>query len=261
MSTDFLPFPVASALRREQEECVRVLVSEGRFGLRRYRAGETIVAQGDDETRAFFIRDGWGSVSRNLRDGERQLIEFPIAGDILDCSAAAVGHQEEFSALTDMTLWEGPSTRLRTLAECEMAVASFLTHANRRRRCTLVERLIDLAKRDAGMRIAHFLLELGVRLALNGVGSHKGYQCPLTQQDPADTLGLTPIHANRMLRDARTLGLYEFRRGRVEFIDYAATVEFADFDADFLTRAGLIPTSTAGPQPDSKGKLFLKENE
>ncbi len=82
MSTDFLPFPVASALRREQEECVRVLVSEGRFGLRRYRAGETIVAQGDDETRAFFIRDGWGSVSRNLRDGERQLIEFPIAGDI-----------------------------------------------------------------------------------------------------------------------------------------------------------------------------------
>jgi CRP-like cAMP-binding protein len=245
---------MATTLRREQEKCVRVLISKGRFGLRHYRAGATIVAQGDDETRAFVVRDGWGCISRNLRGGERQLIEFPVAGDILDCSVTAVGHQEEFSALTDMTLWEGLSTRLRTLGESEIAVASFVTQANRRRHGTLVERLTDLAKRDAGMRIAHFLLELGARLALNGVASCKGYNCPLTQQDLADALGLTPIHANRMLRDARTLGLYEFRRGRVEFLDYAATVEFADFDTDFLA----VPDTSSFLTHDSPAERTIE---
>lgn len=221
-------------MRSDQDKCVGILVAKGRFGPRHYRAGETIVVQGDDETRAFVIRDGWGCVSKNLRGGERQLIEFPVAGDIMDFSTAAVGRQEEFSALTDMTVWEGLSSRLRTLSETEPAVACFVTKANRRRREMLIERLADVAKRDAGMRIAHFLLELGARLALNGAATTKGYQCPLTQQDLADALGLTPIHANRMLREARTLGLYEFRRGRVEFLDYAATVDFAEFDADFL---------------------------
>lgn len=247
MSVDLYPHPTISLLRREQEECVRILVSSGRFGLRHYRAGETIVAQGDDETRAFLVKEGWGTVAKNLRCGERQLIEFPIAGDILDFSAATVGCQEEFSALTDMVLWEGPSARLHALVESEAAVASFVARASRRRRNTLVERLVNLTKRDAGMRIAHFLLELSARLSLNGVSSRKGFQCPLTQQDLADALGLTAIHANRMLRCARTLGLYEFRRGHVVFLDYAATVEFADFDTEFLDDPGYLPILVRHP--------------
>ena len=247
MSTDYTLYSMASPMRSEQERCVSILVARGRFGPRHYKAGETIVAQGEDETRSFIVRDGWGCVSKNLRNGERQLIEFPVAGDILDFSTAAVGHQEEFSALTDITVWEGPSCQLHILAEAEAPIAHFVTRANRRRREIIVERLADVAKRDAGRRIAHFLLELAARLSLNGVAGCKGYQCPLTQQDLADTLGLTSIHANRMLREARTLGLFEFRRGRVEFLDYAATVEFADFDTDFLATPGELPSPTHRP--------------
>lgn len=234
MSSSQLTLPRASSILSDQARCVNILVAKGRFGLRHYRPGETIVVQGDDETRAFLIRDGWGCVGRTLRNGERQLIEFPVAGDLLDFSTSVAGRQEEFSALTEMSVWEGLSSRLRTLSEAEPALACFSAQSNRRRRQTLVERLADVAQRDAAVRIAHFLLELGVRLSLNGIPTRKGYQCPLTQQDLAAALGLTPIHANRMLREARTLGLYEFRRGRVEFLDYAGTVEFAEFDADFL---------------------------
>jgi CRP-like cAMP-binding protein len=218
----------------DQGKCVGILVAKGRFTPRHYRAGETIVAQGEDEARTFIVREGWGCISKTLRSGERQLIEFPVAGDVLDFSTNAAGRQEEFSTLTEMTVWEGLSSSLRPLAQSEAAVTRFITQANRRRRETLVDRLADIAKRDAGVRIAHFLLELGARLALNGISTREGYQCPLTQQDLADALGLTPIHANRMLREARTLGLYEFRRGRVDFLDYGATVEFADFDTDYL---------------------------
>lgn len=216
-------------------QCASVLVGKGRFGLKHYRQGETIVVQGDDECRAFIIRDGWGCVSRNLRNGERQLIEFVLCGDVMDCSTVATGRQEEFAALTDMIVWEGCSARMWSLAEAEPAVGRFMAEGERRRRALLVERLADIAQRDSASRIAHFLLELGARLSLNGVATRHGYQCPLIQQDIADALGLTPIHLNRMLREARSLGLYEFRRGRVEFLDYRATVDFANFDTDFLS--------------------------
>lgn len=246
MSLDRLSSPRTPLGLPHQVKCIGILVTNGRFAARHYRAGETIVVQGDEESRAFVIKSGWGCVSRTLRSGERQLIEFPLAGDVLDFSAAATGRQEEFSALTNMTVLEGLSSRMHALAVSEAAVAFFIAEACRRRRTILVERLADIAQRDAGVRIAHFLLELGAQLALGGTDTRKGYQCPLTQQDLADALGLTPIHVNRMLREARTLGLYEFRRGIVEFLDYGAAVEFADFDTAFLAPPDGTPSPALG---------------
>ena len=212
-----------------------VLRDKGRFALRSYRAGQTVVMQGDEELRVFVVKEGWGCISKCLYGGQRHLIEFPLRGDVVDFSMAATGQQEEFSALTDMAVWEGPSARMETLARTEAGVSKFLADATRRRRAIFIERLASMALRDASTRIAHFLLEIGARLCLAGVPARDDYECPLTQQDLADALGMTPIHVNRMLRDARALGLYEFRRGRVGFLDYAATAEFADFDPAYLT--------------------------
>lgn len=214
---------------------IEALADKGRFEQRFYRAGETIVVQGDEETRAFIVKAGWGCISRCLYGGQRQLIELSLAGDVVDFSFGATGGQEELSALTDMVVWEGSSARMAILDRAHEEVSRFLADATRRRRAILVERLANIALRDASARIAHFLLEIGTRLCLAGLPAQKGYQCPLVQQDLADALGMTPIHVNRMLREARSLNLYDFRRGHVEFLNHAATVAFADFDRDFLS--------------------------
>ena len=234
MSSEKIVLQQASPLLSDLANSAALLIARSRFCPKHYHAGETIVVQGDEETRAFIIREGWGCVSRNMRGGDRQIIEFPLPGDVLDFSMSATGRQEEFSAVTDMMVWEGPSAKLKALAESEKEIGRFFASAGRRRRAILVERLADIGQRDSAVRIAHFLLEVGTRLSLIGASTHQGYRCPLIQQDLADALGLTPIHLNRMLREARELGLYEFRRGHVEFLDYAATVEFADFDTGFL---------------------------
>jgi CRP-like cAMP-binding protein len=213
-----------------------ILRDKGKFVLRHYRAGQTVVMQGDEELRVFVVKEGWGCISKCLYGGQRHLIEFPLRGDVVDFSIAAMGQQEEFSALADMVVWEGPAARMETLARAEAGASRFLADAARRQRAIFIERLAGVALRDASTRIAHFLLEISARLCLSGVPARDGYECPLTQQDLADTLGMTPIHVNRMLREARALGLYEFRRGRVRFLDYAATVEFADFDTAYLAR-------------------------
>lgn len=86
--------------------------------------------------------------------------------------------------------------------------------------------------------MAHFLLELGSRLALVGVGSREGFDCPLTQYHLADKLGLSAVHVNRVLRQLREHGLVTFRDGRVTFQDYGGLADLAEFDPTYLDQTG-----------------------
>lgn len=88
--------------------------------------------------------------------------------------------------------------------------------------------------------MAHFLLELGARLALVGMGSKAGYTCPLTQYHLADALGLTAVHVNRVLRQLREAGLVTFRDGQVTFDNFDRLVALAEFDPGYLDQAGPI---------------------
>ncbi len=102
----------------------------------------------------------------------------------------------------------------------------------------VVEHLVSLGRRNAQERTAHFLLELGARLTLVGMGTADGYACPLSQYLLADALGLTAVHINRVLRELREAGLVSFQKGQVEFHDLAGLVALADFDLAYLDHAG-----------------------
>lgn len=84
------------------------------------------------------------------------------------------------------------------------------------------------------MRTAHLLLELGTRLEKANAAKLLGFECPLTQYDLADALGLTAIHVNRMLRELRERGYLEFRHGSVHFLNRQGLERFAGFDPGYL---------------------------
>ncbi len=86
--------------------------------------------------------------------------------------------------------------------------------------------------------MAHFLLELGARLKLVGVGDKTGFDCPLTQYHLADALGLSAVHVNRVLRHLREAGLVTFQKGRVAFDDFDGLVDLAQFDTAYLDQDG-----------------------
>ena len=86
--------------------------------------------------------------------------------------------------------------------------------------------------------MAHFLLELGARLALVGASDRTGFDCPLTQYHLADTLGLSAVHVNRVLRQLREEGLVTFRNGRVDFVDFDRLKTVAGFDTGYLDQDG-----------------------
>lgn len=110
----------------------------------------------------------------------------------------------------------------------------------------MVEHLVNVGCRDAAERMAHFLLELGDRLAFVGLGSKDGYACPLTQNLLADALGLSAVHVNRVLRQLREAGMVTFRDGFVAFDGYDQLVKFAQFDPSYMDQKGpLLPWPNA----------------
>jgi CRP-like cAMP-binding protein len=117
-------------------------------------------------------------------------------------------------------------------------LATAVLWAASRDEAMVVEHLVGLGRRDAHARMAHFLLELGARLALVGMGDKTGYDCPLTQYLLADALGLSAVHVNRVLRQLREDRLVTFRDGHVAFDDYRGLVALADFDPTYLDQAG-----------------------
>ena len=74
-----------------------------------------------------------------------------------------------------------------------------------------------------------------------GLGSDKGYTCPLNQYVLADALGLTAIHLNRTLRQLRERKLLTFRDGEVTFHDRDRLHTLAGHHGGYLDQ-GNAPT-------------------
>lgn len=106
--------------------------------------------------------------------------------------------------------------------------------ASSRDEAKVVEHLVDLGRRNAAERIAHFFLELGARLRLVGMTDRESYLCPLSQYLLADALRLSAVHVSRVLRELREEGMQAFQRGKVVFDDYASLLELSGFDHAYL---------------------------
>lgn len=202
---------------------------------RDFRAGRELIAQGQFGNAAYIVATGWVSSYKLLPSGARQIVDFQIPGDFLGLRSVLLRTSDHFvEPVTDGQASEVFSGELlEALTETPRLAAAVLWAASRDE-AMVVEHLIDIGRRDATERVAHFLLELHARLALVGMVSADGYSCPLSQYHLADALGLTAIHVNRVLRHLREKGMVTFRDGFVRFDDFERLRKFADFDATYL---------------------------
>jgi DNA-binding transcriptional regulator LsrR (DeoR family) len=57
---------------------------------------------------------------------------------------------------------------------------------------------------------------------------------PLTQEQIAEALGITPVHANRVIRQLREAKIVDISRGRVAVLNEAKLAQLAQFDDRYL---------------------------
>jgi CRP-like cAMP-binding protein len=79
----------------------------------------------------------------------------------------------------------------------------------------LRDQVVRLGRRSAYERTVHLVLELHERLNAVGLAAGQCFALPLTQDVLADALGLSVVHVNRVLAQARRDGLFELRGGYV----------------------------------------------
>jgi CRP-like cAMP-binding protein len=96
------------------------------------------------------------------------------------------------------------------------------------------EWVLNVGRRDSRMRLAHLLCELGVRLDAEGLAEDYGYELPMTQEQLADALGLTPVHVNRTLKALEEEGLIVRSKRSVSFPDWKRLRSVGDFNQRYL---------------------------
>jgi len=197
------------------------------------------VHQGQPKQAAYILAAGWVCSYKIQPDGSRQIVDFQIPGDFLGLRSVLLRTSDHsFEPIVDIQAAEVLAGDLLEAFAQTPRLATAILWAASRDEAMVVEHLVGIGRRDAEERMAHFLLELGSRLALVGMGSRAGYACPLKQHHLADALGLSAIHVNRVLRRLRESGLLTFRDGQVTFDDYDGLVDLAEFDPAYLDQTG-----------------------
>jgi CRP-like cAMP-binding protein len=199
------------------------------------RRGQQLTREGQTGHKAFVLQDGWACSFKTLPDGGRQIISFPIAGDIVGLRSVLLRTADHsFSALTDAVVnaVDGKHV-MRCVTEYPRLGAALLWAASRDE-AMVVEHLVNIGRRSALERTAHFFMELAERLSLVGLATEAEFRCPLSQFVLADALGLTSIHVNRTLRQLRERKLLTVRRGVVSIHDLAGLRELAGFQGGYL---------------------------
>ncbi len=206
---------------------------------RSFVAGRDLVHQGQSDQAAYILASGWVCSYKLQPNGTRQIVDFQVAGDFLGLRSVLLRTSDHsFEPIVNIQAIEVLASDLLDAFEQTPRLATAILWAASRDEAMVVEHLVGMGQRDSEARMAHFLLELGAKLALVGLGSKAGYDCPLTQYHLADAMGLSAVHVNRVLRKLRQDGLVTFRNGRVIFDDFDRLAALADFDPAYMDHGG-----------------------
>jgi hypothetical protein len=96
------------------------------------------------------------------------------------------------------------------------------------------EWIVNVGRRNARSGLAHSLCEFARRLEVGGRAEKNGYELPMTQEQLADALGLTPVHVNRVLREFDSQGLIVRERRFVRIPHWEKLRDAAGFNGQCL---------------------------
>lgn len=210
------------------------------------RRNRDIVSEGRSYETMFVLLEGSAIRHRILRDGRRQILNILLPGDFIGFPGCFFENAlYAVTALTDAIVCPVPFSVLIGLFEHRPQLAATLFWSFACEAAIYAEHLIDIGRRSALERVAHFLLELLTRLRVIGLADEKSYRMPLTQELVADALGLSLPHVNRTLRQLRDDGLVTIEDQRVSITDINALAALADFENTYLSRFRL-PAALAG---------------
>lgn len=191
--------------------------------------------QGDQSDSFYTLKQGWACSFRDLEDGTRQVLDVYVPGDIVGLREFSFRkHITSVVMLSDAELCSFPRHHLDHIFSSSLLLCSIMFMITSRDQAILLERLVNLGRRSARQKRAHFLVELSHRLLRTNTYVENHLSLPLSQSVLADALGLSAVHVSRTFQEFRQEGLLKTGNSHLELIDIKTLAAVAGFDEFYL---------------------------
>lgn len=215
----------------EEERVIRDMVSH----TIQVPADRPVVRAGETLKDSMILLRGWAARAKDLPSGQRQFAEIHLPGDFTDLHSFTLKRLDhDVMAITPCTFAIVPHDRLKVMTERMPHLTRVYWFATNLDAAIHREWALSLGRRSAIGRTAHLFCELLVRLEIVDLTNGYSYDCPLTQVELAESLGLTSVHVNRTLQELRRRGVIELENRRLTILDLDALKAIAEFDPAYL---------------------------
>lgn len=209
-----------------------------------YKAGAPIIRQGDKPRESCVVLDGYICREKHIAEGGRQLLSLHLPGEMPDLQSLHLEVMDHgLLALESSTLAFIPHAAVQKLVDEHPRVRNALWRASLVDASIFREWLAGVGARTAEERAAHLLCEVYFRARLLGFSHARAASVPLTRTELAEALGVSTVHASRVVLKLRTMKTISVARGAIIVEDWATLKEFCHFDPAYLHLCAPAPAA------------------
>jgi len=198
-------------------------------------AGAYLVRDGDIPENCGVLLSGFAYRHKITGEGARQIISIHMPTEFIDLQNAFLAvsdHNVQMLTAAEIVLI--PRGAIRDLALSHPAIGRALWIDSLIEAAMFREWVVNVGRRDSRTRISHLLCEFSLRLESHGLASEHRYELPMTQEQLADAVGLTPVHVNRVLKLLEQEGLISRDKRAIVIEDWQRMREAGDFNERYL---------------------------
>lgn len=194
-------------------------------------ANKVMLYQGNTSQQCFIVNQGWAYRYYDLSNGDRQIINFYLPGDMISPFALVkpkVNYSIASISPLHLSVFE-PNYLISLLAHDKLGLL-YMKMLNGEDTLSM-EQIVRLGSRTAYQRTAHLLLEFFDRLKIVGQTENSSFNLPLTQQLLAETLGLSLVHMNRTINKLQLHKLIRIQSKKVCILNIVRLKQIAEYQS------------------------------
>jgi CRP-like cAMP-binding protein len=213
----------------------RQMLEQAVRDVRQFKPRHDLILEDESPENVHVILEGFACRYKLLPDGTRQIMAYLVPGDCCDLHVPILSKIDHtIGTLTACKVALLPHTLIEELTAQSRTITRALWWSTLADQGTLREWLVNMSRRPADKRTAHLICELLVRLQAVGLATDNSFVLPLTQRQLADTLAMTGVHLNRIMRQLRLDGLITLKGHTVTIPDVERLKSFAEFNPNYL---------------------------
>lgn len=196
-----------------------------------------LIREGDQPGPVFVVLDGWACRYKILPNGTRQVLAYLMPGDSCDLHVGLLAEMDHsIQVIQPASIATIERDVMDEIMDTHRGIAKAFYIAQLVDEGTMRAWITSMGRRSSIERIAHLMCELYLRARNIGLTSEPFLRLPLSQLLLADSLGMTPVHLNRVLKQLRLAGAMTLERGSLTIIDPEKLIQLAGFDENYLHR-------------------------